>query len=91
MDITVLQIVGAAITYSSIVAFVRGEVRLSTEVGPSSGRSGGFHIDLTPEKYKYRSESVYSGKWIKPISLVVMAVGLMLMFLFKGDSVAFTI
>mgnify|MGYP000610312317 CR=1 FL=1 len=91
MDITVFQIIGAVLTYSSIVAFVRGEVRLSAEVGPSSGRSGGLHIDLTPEKYKYRSESVYSGKWVRPISLVVIAVGLTLMFIFKGDSIAFTI
>ena len=91
MEITFLQLLGAILIYGGISCYLKGEIKWSVEASPGAGKKSTFHIDLTPDKYKYRDEGVYSGKWVKPICVALTIVGLLLVFIFKGESVAFTL
>lgn len=91
MEFTVLQVLGCLLVCVGAYSFYKNEIQWSVEVGPGSTRRGVFHFDLTPDRFKYRKEGVMRGKWVRPTSALVVVAGLLLMFVFTGDTVAFSL
>lgn len=90
MDVTYLQIFGLIFAWFGGYCFVKGRIEWSIEFGPGPGRKNNlFNIDLTPEHRKTRKEGELTGKWVRPVCLVIMLVGIA-MIAMRGESVAFS-
>lgn len=88
MDITILQILGAMLVVNGGYGVIKGDLPWSFELGPGSPRAD---IDLTPKALKYRREGVLSGAWLRPVCAVTIAIGLLLILVFTGETVVISI
>ena len=91
MDITFVQLFGVALVYCGIHGYIKGKVDWSVEVGPHSGSDSTFNFDLTPDKYRWRRAGMLTGMWARLICIVVTVAGALLLFVFKGESIAFSL
>ncbi|GJM10602.1 MAG: hypothetical protein DHS20C11_28780 [Lysobacteraceae bacterium] len=83
-----MQILGAILIVSGGHGLIIGEIPWSFELGP--GKSG-VDIDLTPDALKFRRQGTFTGTWVRPVCGAAMAIGLLLVFIFTGDTVVISL
>ena len=90
MDVTYLQILGVILIVLGVDGIRKGKIKWS--IHNNSGayvQFGPFHYNLTPDRTI--AKGVWRNKIIRPLCAVLVLIGLVLIFIYTGNKVAFTI
>jgi len=90
MEITQLQVLGIILVIFGIYGLIKGEIEWSvTDDSGSELRMGSYKYKLTPDKVF--ASGVWKGKLIRPMCAICTVAGLILIFIYTGEKIAFTL